>query len=981
MMSNNLINDLDSLTIATSVLCNPEECILNIGDTKNCLTIVSLNIRSIYKNLAAFESFLCRLKFKLDVIILTECWLHTDKNIPTLDGYVTSFTKNYRNQNDGVVAYISEEITHSVEEIFSSSADFLVIKLRSETAIVCIYRSPSLIHIEDFLVSLEEVVKTLNYFPNIIVTGDVNLDIKNNPMDAKVSAYLNLTAELGLLPAHTLRTRGNNCLDHFFLKTNLPSFVTVVNTQITDHLPVILSINKHKPNINSRKSHIKTDWSAVLAQIKLIDYESMFESDDADIVTDLFISSISNIIKSYTKQIFIRKKDRTIKPWITPGILRCIRTKDKLHTQYKLNPRNLTFKITYLRYQKKCSQIIFTAKNNYDKSYIANSLHSPKATWKAIKDMTYSPKNNPPPNELLLIKNTPQESVDYVNNFFASVGSELAHKILVNTSSQPTPSITAPSYFNTATPHNSLVVLPTDEAEIKTLIMDLKSDSATGWDGIPSRLLKDAREIISYPLSKLLNLCIEKGTFPRAFKKSIIIPIHKSGDKQTVSNYRPISILPALSKIFEKVLNVRLMSFLNKYDLLANEQYGFRAARSTEDAVINLCNTVSEALDRKSKCIGVFLDLAKAFDTVSIPKLVKKLNSIGIRGNCLKLFSDFLALRTQMVKVGEHKSKEAEITYGVPQGSILGPSLFLIYINDLCSMKLPNANIFAYADDTAIVFQEETWQLVFRAAECGLATIKHWLNSNLLTLNTDKTQYITFSMRHNNDIFKHFNLKAHCCHNIPPINCNCPLLSRTTSLKYLGVMLDEHLRWMPHITLLSSRIRKLTWIFKKLRNALDTDLLASVYIAICQSVQTYCITAWGGTYKTHMILLERAQRSVIKVMTFKKYRYPTRDLYHTCKLLTIRQLYILRVILRKHSKIPLHPNHIRKKRRIHITNPSCRTTFMQHQFEFLSNHLYNKINKILNISKINSFSCKQVVKNWLQKLSYNDTEELLQIQR
>lgn len=273
---NNVIHDLDELTIATSILCNTDECVSNIGTTKNSFKIMTLNIRSIYKNFSALEILLSRLKFKIHLIILTECWLHADKNLPTLDGYISVYTSNYRNQNSGVVAYISEEITHSVEETFSASADFLVIKLNTDTAIVCIYRSPSMYHIDDFLTAFEEIVTSLNFFPNIVVTGDINLDIKNNTMDTKVNSYLNLTAELGLLPGHTLPTRESNCLDHVFLKTKLPSFVAVVDTQITDHLPVILSINKQKPAINTKRYCTKTYWPAVLEKVKLIDFDSFF---------------------------------------------------------------------------------------------------------------------------------------------------------------------------------------------------------------------------------------------------------------------------------------------------------------------------------------------------------------------------------------------------------------------------------------------------------------------------------------------------------------------------------------------------------------------------------------------------------------------------------------------------------------------------------------------------------------------------------
>lgn len=596
------------------------------------------------------------------------------------------------------------------------------------------------------------------------------------------------------------------------------------------------------------------------------------------------------------------------------------------------------------------------------------SLYSSKTTWKAIKEISYTSKTANASSELLEIRSTPENSIEFVNDFFASIGLKLANAI-TNTATQDT------SATSNAT-LNSMVILPTDHEEIERLILCLKSDSATGSDGISPRFLQEARHLLVPPLTKIFNLCIDKGIFPKALKHALILPIYKSGDKHVVSNYRPISILPALSKIFEKLLNSRLMSFLNAQNLLANEQFGFRPGRSTEDAVLKLSQTVSEALDEKRKCMGIFLDLAKAFDTVSVPILVEKLDRLGIRGNCLKLFKDFLSHRTQRVKIGNLLSTETTITYGVPQGSILGPSLFLIYVNDLCNMAIPNAKIFTYADDTAIVFSGETWPEVFAEAESGMTKIIKWLNTNLLTLNIDKTKFITFTIRSNNSPPpQQLQLKAHSCSDT--LTCNCPSLTKTSSIKYLGVLLDEHLTWLPHISLLSSRIRKLIWIFKKLRHLMDQSLLTSTYVAICQSVLTYCIPAWGGAYKSHMIILERAQRSVLKTMTFKRYQFPTKDLYENCQILTVRQLYILNVTLRTHKKIPLHPSHTR--RRYRIKNILHRTDFKQHQFDFLATHIYNKINKILSIHTLNLNNCKQTLRKWLLGQSYDDTEALLHI--
>ncbi|XP_063891880.1 uncharacterized protein LOC135117215 [Helicoverpa armigera] len=202
-----------------------------------------------------------------------------------------------------------------------------------------------------------------------------------------------------------------------------------------------------------------------------------------------------------------------------------------------------------------------------------------------------------------------------------------------------------PGYNVQNSPAQSLAILDVDEAEIETLILQLRNDCAVD-----------------------------------ALKKAIIHPIYKSGDRNCVNNYRPISVLPALSKILEKILNKSLRSFLEKHRLISNNQFGFRPGVSTEDAVLELTQLVAENLDKKNKCLGIFLDLSKAFDTVSVPILTSKLELLGVRGTPLKIFKDYLRNRTQCVKIETSLSNEELVTYGVPQGSILGPTLFLIYI-------------------------------------------------------------------------------------------------------------------------------------------------------------------------------------------------------------------------------------------------------------------------------------------------------------
>jgi hypothetical protein len=415
-----------------------------------------------------------------------------------------------------------------------------------------------------------------------------------------------------------------------------------------------------------------------------------------------------------------------------------------------------------------------------------------------------------------------------------------------------------------------------------------------------------------------------------------------------------------LSKIIEKLLNKRLLSYLDKFNILSPAQFGFRRGKSTEDAVCELSSLVTEQLDKRGNCLSVFLDLRKAFDSVSHQILVQKLEKIGIRGTSLSLFKDYLTNRKQKVKLDNYTSLGVGVSYGVPQGSVLGPTLFLVYINDLCSLQIKNAKIITYADDTAIVFTGNSWEAVKINAEIGLVQVDKWLQNNILSLNTDKTNYMCFSIYNDTQPSKDYTIKIHRCDNTDRKQCSCPTITKASQIKYLGIILDQRLSWYAHLEHVITRIRKLTWIFKTLRHLLPRDvtgtqtsknnLLRDIYVALAQSIMTYCIPIWGGAAKTRFLEIERTQRNLIKLMYFKKTGFATNSLYDMCKLLSIRKLYITCTILRKHKYIPYDPTIISKRRKDLVTVvPRTNTTFASRQYNRRSAYLYNKINKMLNI--------------------------------
>ncbi|CAB3254600.1 unnamed protein product [Arctia plantaginis] len=645
-----------------------------------------------------------------------------------------------------------------------------------------------------------------------------------------------------------------------------------------------------------------------------------------------------------------------------------------MRTQLKINPDNYTLKVTYLRYRNFCNKLLKRLKHNYENNELRKARNNPRSTWKIIKNITYTDSIKKSPSELLNIDRDNLTSVNRVNEYFSRIGSDLALQFSSNIQNNQLP--------NHNINANSLVLLPTDESEVELIIRSLRKDAAVGWDAIPAHLLQKCSNTLVPIITHICNISMAEGIFPKSFKRAVVHPIFKGGDRDSVSNYRPISVLPALSKILEKLLNTRLTIFLQKNSILAPNQFGFRVGMSTEDAVASLVDEIVNSLENGQKCLSIFLDLTKAFDTVSVPHLLRNMEGMGIRGYALGIFKDYLSDRTQCVKIDDIVSSSEPLLFGVPQGSILGPTLFLLYINSLCTLSLPYSSIITYADDTAILVRGSDWPLMFARAECALSRVMQWLSNNLLTLNLKKTTYITFSKTAKTQPpLETFNIRAHTCSTYTSTDtCNCPIILRSAHTKYLGVFVDSHISWKYQLSNVTARVRKMIYIFKKLRYTADFDTLKSVYYALCQSVLTYCISIWGGAVKSYLLPLERAQRAVLKVMTFRPIRYSTAQLYQECELLTVRQLFVLETICRKHIGLEYDIEVTRKRRARKVCQAqSSRSALAARSFNVVSCHLYNVANEYCDIYPLTRSQCKKRVTTWLLSKSYEDTENLIKL--
>ena len=372
-------------------------------------------------------------------------------------------------------------------------------------------------------------------------------------------------------------------------------------------------------------------------------------------------------------------------------------------------------------------------------------------------------------------------------------------------------------------------------------------------------------------------MSINTGEYPDFLKIAKVLPIYKKGEHSDMNNYRPISILSHLNKIFETIISKQIKDFLKKHNILYKYQYGFRENHSTDHALINIVDSIKISIDDGKLAGGIFVDLTKAFDTVNHSILLEKLKNIGIRGIPHNLMKSYLTNRTQYVQIGSTKSSCLPITCGVPQGSVLGPLLFILYINDLANCCILG-KISIFADDTAIYFECSNKDELTRIGSIIMSDLDKWFNANLLTLNTDKSFFCIFRKRTK-------------IRNIPDkINFNNKSISRTTSIKYLGITIDEFLNWNNHISSLCKSLKSFFSVFYNIRDYLFLENCKTIYYTMVYSKIRYGISVYGFTKNENMNKLQVLQNKLLKVLTGKEMRYPTSILHNELHVLQVKDV-------------------------------------------------------------------------------------------
>lgn len=503
---------------------------------------------------------------------------------------------------------------------------------------------------------------------------------------------------------------------------------------------------------------------------------------------------------------------------------------------------------------------------------------------------------------------------------------------------------------------------PVSPEDVRRVIAKLPNKKSTGIDEVPVTLIKQCNDEFSLCLAEIINKSVILGQFPNRLKTAMIVPIFKKGRTDDIKNYRPISLLSIFSKIIEKVVAARITNFLDTFNILSSSQHGFRSKFSTETAVTKLTQLIKQNMDNGKLVVGVFFDLTSAFDTIDISFVGTKLEKMGIRGNLNEWLLSFLKNRTLRVNINNFLSTAREIVVGTPQGSVLGPLIFLLYINDLPSY-ITYGDVFMYADDTSIILSGDTAGELQQRLDVTLQQFDEWCVKNKLIINYEKTICIRFKTKQSRG-------------NIA-LSLKDQQLKMQSQVKFLGIILDENLNWNNQIDHLCKKLGQSCFAISVLKNNLDEKSLLNVYYALVYSHISYNIISWGQCTDIKRVFI--IQKRILRIIFNIKPRDTCREVFRKRKILTVASIYIYKLLtyiftikhtLKKHSNN--HNYYTRNADQLYIQNYN--TALFTRSPICAGCYLFNKLPlQIRDISSLNKF--KKTLREFLWSKCFYSLDE------
>ena len=692
---------------------------------------------------------------------------------------------------------------------------------------------------------LSNTVSSIN--SGIIVTGDFNINLLS-PQSLYATHDIQSTGLKQIITEPTRITQTSATLIDYILINNQikTDKCGVLAENLSDHCPIYISINITHSKVTTYKRHVfyyeQGDHVGLSNALSQTNWDQLISNEiGIDTSSNNFTEHLQNIVKEFipNQTVTIRPKDP---PWFNAKIRSMLRKRNRLFKYFKKYQTEAS-RQRYTSFRNQVKTCIRKAKQNNITS-VSNSIVNHKfgsnQWWTIIKKMIkpeqlnfIPPLKHPTDNT---IRTNEKDKAELLNDYFVSISTVDQRNVpLLATKTQHT-----------------FEMITVSEHDVILALNEISQNKACGPDLVSPLILKQHRKVLAKPLSKLFNISLNTGIYPENWKLSNVIPIHKKGDRSLTSNYRPISLTSHIGKTFERIIHKYILQYMNENNLIYSHQSGFLPNHCTLYQLIEIYNTVVSNMDDGLSTRFVFCDMSKAFDKVWHEALLIKLRSYGVTGNLLRWIANYLNNRMQRVIVNNNTSEYKTVRAGVPQGSVLGPLLFLIYINDLpdylnCSTRI-------YADDTSlfISYRSEDELMSINSLNNDLTKLHTWTNDWQMNLNAAKTECVTFTRRQLNNF---------------PLYLNNVELAEHDNHRHLGVILQSNGKWDLYMDYIVQTANKRISVLRKFKYILSRKVLNTLYLTYIRPILEYCSPLWDNCTEFQSLQLEKIQHEAARIVT------------------------------------------------------------------------------------------------------------------
>lgn len=872
--------DPDNVNTTFCKYYSVEEFIKRKHKKRNNFSIFHLNIASLQYHFEDLKILLSSLEHDFDIISISETKLKQnsppviDINIPN---YQFEHTPSDANKG-GTLLYISNkhnykprmDLKSQLYESKQVESTFIeIINPKGKNTIIgSIYKH--------FTISQKDFTDKINQFLTNVsrenkpcyLSGDFNMNLLSIDDDAETERFFDSLTEKQFMPLITVPTRiaktSKTLIDNIFYNQFSNDIISGnLTVGISDHMPqfCIIPTDSQKRNSTSknvfRRNFKNFDPIQFTQEINNMDW-TINADDDVNDATQTLLTVTEQLLDQHAPLTRLSNKllKQRQKPWIDQSILTTIKNKDTIYKK-SISEKNPTLKQQYTtdcnKLKNEITKNIRLKKKAYYQAYFLKHSQNARKMWAGVNEIIHTkPTNKYSPNCIEHIVNDekvtvtdPKKMADAFNTHYVNI----ADKILEKRKYTGCKNFT--SYLKNTNPH-TFMAQPTTPNEIEDIIKSFDTSTSAGPNSIPNKIIKLISSSISTPVSNIANHSLSTGTHPNILKITKVIPIHKKDSKLEVVNYRPISLLSNINKIIEKLMFNRLYSFLELHNCIYNLQFGFREKHSTNHALMSMIQQIRDTMDDRNTAIGVFVDFQKAFDTVNHDILIRKLEHYGIRGIPNNWFKSYLTDRKQYVTLDGTDSDHAVIKHGVPQGSVLGPLLFLIYINDLHEC-IKYSTTRHFADDTNLIhILNKSFPNRTKKINKDLRCLTHWLLANKISLNSTKTELIYF--RKSGSPIPNKRIKL-----------NGVKLSPCSKVKYVGITIDEHLTFEPHRKTLHAKLKRANNLLSISRHYVPKEILRQIYYGQFHSHLMYGSQIWGLNDNDNLKILTQQKKAIRKI--------------------------------------------------------------------------------------------------------------------